>query len=167
MNQTKIKFGKFKFIKAWSFPKDISKFAEYLINIYSTKYYNDDEKRFENAKVLHVFCGDSFLGDIRVDIENKKNVTLVCDYKDLPDKLGKSTQTCIILDPPWQISPVNRMQISYTIRDLLKTDGFAIINCTWNPWCIGFDEPIIWIPLSHFNNYLDTREWWVMRRNEL
>lgn len=160
----KIKFGKFKFIKAWSFPTDIKKFAEYLLQVYKTSYYDDNERCFKDEPSLHVFCGDSFLGDIRVDIEQKKNVTLVSNYKDLPLKLGVSTQTRIILDPPWQIPPVERQKISYVIRDLLKSGGFAIFNCTWNPWCVGFDEPLVWIPWSHFNNYLDGRFWVIMKK---
>ncbi len=101
----------------------------------------------------------------------KRNVTLVSDYKDLVEKLGKNSQENIILDPPWQIKPLDRMNISYVVRDLLKIGGHAVFNCTWNPWVIGFskivdDNSHVYIPQSHFNNYLDVRQWWVMQKIE-
>jgi len=163
--------GKFKFLKCWSFPKDISNFAEYLIGRNCKSNFDELERCWKKEPVLHIFCGDSWLGDIRVDIEEKKNVTLVSDYKNLVEKLGKESQQLIVSDPPWQIKPVDRMQISYAVRDLLKIGGKAIFNCTWNPWCIGLsrthaDETECWIPQSHFNNYLDTRMWWVFQKTE-
>lgn len=166
-----ITFGKFKFIKAWSFPVDISKFAEYLMSYYGGNIRNNEKQCFEDKKWLHIFCGESFLGDIRVDINPKKNVTLVSDYNDLIEKLGVRSQDNIILDPPWQIKPTDRMNISYVVRDLLKIGGHAVFNCTWNPWVQGFykitdDRSQVYIPQSHFNNYLDTREWWVLERCE-
>ena len=164
-----ITFGKFKFIKAWSFPKDISKFAEYLMQYYGGNVRNQEKQCWESRKWCHIFCGESFLGDIRVDIIPKRNVTLVSDYKDLVEKLGKNSQDNIILDPPWQIKPLDRMNISYVVRDLLKIGGYAIFNCTWNPWVIGFsritdENSHVYIPQSHFNNYLDGRQWWVLQK---
>ncbi len=107
---------------------------------YGGNVRNQEKKCFESKKWLHMFCGESFLGDTRTDINQKRNVTLVSDYKDLVEKLGKNSQDNIILDPPWQIKPLDRMNISYVVRDLLKIGGHAVFNCTWNPWVIGFSR---------------------------
>lgn len=167
-----ITFGKFKFIKAWAFPKDIEKFADYLMGKFGGNVFDKEKRCFIENKWTHIFCGESFLGDLRIDIIPKRNVTLVADYKNLVDFLGKNSQDNIILDPPWQIKPLDRMNISYVVRDLLKIGGTAIFNCTWNPWVIGLSKIIdensfCYVPQSHFNNYLDGRLWWVLHKLEV
>jgi len=157
--------GKFKFHETWKFPEDISKFADVMMSKVGGNYWHEKEQCWKNKKWMHIFCGESFLGDIRVDINKKRNVTHVIDYKNLVKEFGEQSQDNLILDPPWQINYLERMQISYIVRDLLKINGFALFNCTWNPWCVGFTYRSCWIPMPHFNNYKDLRMWWIMQKN--
>lgn len=156
--------GKFKFIKAWSFPKDITNFADYLMARHGGSYWDEKKQCWIRNNWTHIFCGESWLGNLRIDIQPKKNVNMISNYKDLVQKLGKNSQQNIILDPPWQINPLERMQISYAVRDLLKINGFAVFNCLWYPWCIGFEARAMWVPMSHFTTYLDLRCWWVLEK---
>ena len=73
----------FKFRKLWAWEKNEEEFY----------------KQFCEGRVLHVCCGQSKFGDVRVDIEPQDPGVLKADYRHLPFK-NKSFDT-VICDPPW------------------------------------------------------------------
>lgn len=73
----------FKFRKLWAWSKDEEAFY----------------KKFCFGKVLHVCCGQSKFGDVRIDIEPQDPGVIKADYRCLPfDNYSFDTVIC---DPPW------------------------------------------------------------------
>jgi hypothetical protein len=65
--------------------------------------WRKDEEDFYRRQclgsTLHVCCGKSFLGDVRLDIEATGAANVLGDYRHLPFR-DKSFDT-VICDPPW------------------------------------------------------------------
>tara|TARA_Y100000310_G_C20114417_1_gene548622 strand:+ start:85 stop:528 length:444 start_codon:yes stop_codon:yes gene_type:complete len=66
--------------------------------------FNLDEEDFIRKSIIgksvNICCGQSTLGDIRVDIDASHNPDLVCDYFKLPYK--QCEFETVIFDPPFQ-----------------------------------------------------------------
>lgn len=159
-----ITIGKFKFQKTWVFPSDVSKFLIQTIARFSKNYWDEIEKCWKNYPVAHVCCGKSIIGDITVDIDPENNPTLLADAWSLSKNPAFQKTKMIITDPPWQINWRQRQLFSYEMRDCLEIDGILIQNSPWSPWCVGMEILEIWKVSSHFNNYSDLRDWWILRK---
>jgi len=91
--------------------------------------------------VLHLFCGTSSLGDIRLDKENFPNVTHVFEVKrnsrlPFPNKSFDAT----ILDPPW----INQFFI-WASKEVPRVTRRRIIAVTGNFWfCLRKPECYLW-----------------------
>ena len=157
-----ITIGKFKFQKCWTFPEDVSKFLNRMITRYNKNYWDEKELCWKKPPICHVCCGESKIGEIRVDINSEVNPTILADAWSLSNILKE--QTMIILDPPWQINWRDRQLLSYEMRDCLKIGGILIQNSPWSPWCIGMKILAVWKVSPHFNNYSDLRDWWILRK---
>jgi len=159
-----ITIGKFKFVKTWVFPSDVSKFLIQCMSRYGKNHWSEVEQCFIKEKFTHVFCGDSKLGDFRIDKDPERKPDLVADCLDLPEILGKNSQDHVIADPPWQINHRDRQLFSYALRDICKVGGVLIINSPWSPWCVGLDFLSVTKVMPHFNNYRDLTDWWILRK---
>lgn len=159
-----ITIGKFKFQKCWVFPSDVSKFLIQMISRFNKSYWDELEGCWKKPEVCHVCCGKSKIGEIRVDIDPENNPTLLADAWNLSKILGVGKQNVIVIDPPWQINWRQRQLLSYEMRDCLKVGGTLIQNSPWSPWCVGMEILAIWKVSSHFNNYTDLRDFWILRR---
>lgn len=159
-----ITVGKFKFVKTWVFPFDVSKFLIQMMTRFQKNTWSDEELRWIANKWIHVCCGDSKIGDIRIDIDPQKKPDIVGDAWNLAELLGKNSQQGIIIDPPWQINWRTRQLLAYQLRDTLKVGGILLCNSPWSPWSVGMDILAIWKVSPHFNNYRDLTDWWILRK---
>ena len=107
----------FKFKKAWSWPDRVQKFFK---------------QEIKGKNSLHVFCGTSDLGTVRVDIENNGTPTHIADIlKGLPFK--DDSFDVVFGDPPWNIAVHVRSKMMYEMRRVCKPHGIIILNANWNP----------------------------------
>lgn len=104
-----------KYKKAWSFPERTEKFI----------------KSKSSGKILHVCCGSSKFGDVRIDIEPQDKGVIKADIFHLPIK--EQSFDTVICDPPWHIPYHLRTKIHYELRDACKMGGIIIFNAPWVP----------------------------------
>lgn len=112
----------------WSFPEDTSQFLE---------------PYFEDSYSLHVCCGNSLLGDVRLDmvkqeIQDTKEGFIQGDMFDLTNILeshGIKRQSfeVVLCDPPWNLPYHVRHRLAFQLRDFVATEGSLIFNCLWFP----------------------------------
>lgn len=150
------KIGRFKFQKTWIFPYEVTKFLLMLFF------------RFEinpHKELTHVFCGESQLGAVRVDINPELKPDLVADVKNLP--FANQSQKNILGDFPWMIGYNDRRKFSYSIRDVTEIGGKIILNCPWNPEVTGMKLLEVWKVIQNFNSYRDLVDFWIFERVEI
>lgn len=90
----------------------------------------DEEKlysTFLESPILHLCCGKSLLGDVRVDIDSKVRPDIVSDQLHLPFK-NQSFQTAIY-DPPW-INNQNAWA-GYELARVVRKRVVAISGTFW------------------------------------
>jgi len=86
------------------------------------------------GRTLHVCCGRSSLGDIRIDIDPDNGPDVIADMQTLP--VSTATVETVIWDPPWKAYAIQtkRHPIYYELLRCLKPDGITLTNATWIPW---------------------------------
>lgn len=99
----------------WKFPPHVKKWLLSQIEGYT----------------LHVCCGASDIGDVKIDIEPQNEDVTQADMFQLPFKPG--TFDTVICDPPWAIGIDKRWAITYQLRDVLKVNGKLLFNGLWIP----------------------------------
>ena len=110
----------FKYKKMWSFPERTEEFC----------------KSHLFGKTLHVCCGQSLLGDIRIDIE-KQDIQdtrpgfKLGDMYNLP--VENNSFDSALIDPAWHIPYNKRMAFLYEIRDKIKINGILLLNAPFVP----------------------------------
>jgi len=82
--------------------------------------------RFLKGFTLHLCCGKSLLGDIRIDVDRRLKPTIVADQNHLPFK-DKVFDTAL-WDPPW-INNQN-YRVGFKLAKVVKKRIIAISN-TW------------------------------------
>jgi len=110
----------FKYKKMWSFPERTEEFC----------------KSHMFGKTLHICCGNSLLGDVRIDIEKQeiqdsKDGFKIGDMYNLP--VENNSFNSVLIDPPWHIPYNKRMAFMYEVRDKLKINGVLILNAPFVP----------------------------------
>jgi len=113
MTNPKARRWRYKFKKAWSWPESVEKFISLFLV----------------SPSLHIFCGESDLGDIRVDLHTDADVK--ADAFHLPFR-NESFQT-IVADPPWHLAYHLRPKLIREIARVLRTSGKLIWNAPWWP----------------------------------
>lgn len=122
------KAPKYKFHRTWAWPKGIENFIRSKIEGYS----------------LHVCCGESELGDVKVDKYVERKGVTKADAFDLPEELKGQFDT-VICDPPWELPYHLRFRLLYNLRDCLKPGGKLIFNAFWWPKTRGLKVEEFWI----------------------
>ena len=125
MNKRSPKNPSYKFRRAWAWPSDVEAFIEAKIEGLS----------------LHVCCGESKIGDIRIDLYT--NADVKADMFHLPIK--KHSCDTVICDPPWELPYHLRHKLLYELRDSLKAGGKLIFNSFWNPKIKGLQNEEYWV----------------------
>jgi len=119
--------SKHLFKAQWAFPEHVKKWLDKEVEGYS----------------LHVCCGSSDIGDIKLDLmPQNKNVTQA-DMFNLP--FPDNTFDTIICDPPWAIGIDKRWGITYQLRDALKWGGKLLFNGLWIPRIKGLEIKDVFI----------------------
>lgn len=106
--------ARYEYKQVWSWPDDVEQFIKGLIK----------------GRSLHVCCGDSMLGDVKVDKYIKRDDVCNADALDLPFENEFDTVIC---DPPWEFPYHTRHRLLYSLRDALKPNGILIFNSFWLP----------------------------------
>jgi len=158
-DKKQIKFGRFAFEKCFVFPDDVEKFIPYLFL----------RLKIIERSICHICCGESKIGGFRIDKEPSMKPDLVADVLDLPTILGCNTQKHILIDIPWVIDYNSRRKFAYALRDILKPNGYLIINAPYSLWCKGlswYDSPDfeVWKVIQNFNSYRDLVDFWVFKK---
>lgn len=108
--------NEYGFKQAWAWPERVEKYF----------------RRNIKGRSCHVFSGSSKLGDVRIDIENKENVTHVYNILDtLP--FDDNTFDVVFGDPPWKMPYHVRNKVMYEMRRICKVNGMIILNANWTP----------------------------------
>ncbi len=114
-----------RYKKAWSWPKDIEDFI----------------RARAQGRILHVCCGTSLLGDIKVDafVQGPDIIT-----KDIRECNFQSEFDTVISDPPWAMDYRARPSFIRTCRNALKIGGHLIFNAPWVPKYYGLQLQEVW-----------------------
>lgn len=107
-----------KFREAWAWTKDEEKLYEKLIKDYHP--------------VIHLFCGKSNLGDVRIDMENFPDIThriKIIPKEDFRLPFNDKTFDACIFDPPW----INRMFV-WTAKEVPRITRRRIVAITGTHW---------------------------------
>jgi len=148
--------GKFRFVEAWKFPKDVTEFLKDLFK--SLDIPNED--------LVHLCSGKSKLGKIRIDIDTSlKQPTHYGDIiKMSKTKRWRKKAKNTLADFPWQISYQDRRYFGYAIRDFTKLGGYIVVNSPWNPWVTGLLFMRCYKVYQAFNSYRDLVDMWIFKR---
>ncbi len=99
----------------WQFPHHVKKWLNKNIEGYS----------------LHVCCGASDFGDVKLDVSPQNKGVTQADMFQLPFR--HNTFDTVICDPPWAIGIDKRWSITYQLRDVIKPGGKLLFNGLWIP----------------------------------
>jgi len=125
----------YKFKKAWSWPTEIEAKIKMLCE----------------GTVLHVCCGDSTIGDVRIDLEKAADIKASMFH--LP--IRPASFDTVLCDPPWELPYHLRGKLLRQLRDSLKPNGRLVFNCFWFPKTRGLavDEQIyVGVPHNLWRN---------------
>ena len=131
-----------------------------------------------SGRVLHLFSGQSLIGDERVDIEHK-NATLNCNVKEFI-KTDKRDWDWVILDPPYQITRTDKKLNGYGLSGAISSDvifrrNLKIYlrshtdNILWLDYCApmiqGFKRQKLWLLLPGGFHTVRILSW--LKRNQI
>ena len=85
-----------KWVKSWEWPQDITNNVEALLDPGST---------------LNICAGNSRLGDVKIDLEPKREDIDKMNMRDL--KFEDGTFNNVIIDPPWKLGYYQRFRPFY------------------------------------------------------
>jgi len=101
--------------KSWMWSKDLEQFFESKCS----------------GLVLHICCGESELGDVRVDLREDSKANVIADMFHLPFR-DEAFDT-IICDPPYKLAYDKRLKFLFPTLDKLKAGGKLILKLNWIP----------------------------------
>lgn len=124
----KVMANTLRYRKAWRFPEAVEDFIASQCEGYT----------------VHVMCGESQLGNLRID----KYVETADIHADVLEGLpiGDEVADTVVCDPPWTMDNRDKPRLMSEIRRILKFGGKLIFNSTWNPKCPGLPVETIYVP---------------------
>ena len=112
---------------SWVWEKEVEDFVSARIKGYS----------------LNVPCGESKLGDERLDLDPKDPKVRIVDMKNLP--FDTNTFDTVISDPPWKIGFYDRFRQFFELVRVAKVGGQIILNAYWVPYASNSEILDTWI----------------------
>lgn len=79
--------------------------------------------------VLNSPCGQSPLGDVRVDADPTHEPDVVADMRSLP--FGDATFDTVLFDPPWKMGYYKRQRPFFEAVRVTKPNGLILMNAKW------------------------------------
>ena len=98
------------------------------------------------GECLHVCCGTSKIGNVRLDILPQDDGVIEGDMFDLP--FPDNYFQTVICDPPWHIPYHKRWPLLWELRRVVRWNGILIFNCLWVPPIKGMKIEETWISMS-------------------
>jgi hypothetical protein len=135
-------------------------------------------KSITGGKILHLYSGNSLIGDERIDIEHK-NATQNCDVKDFI-AIDNRFWDWVILDPPYAITRADVKLKEYGIKGCVSSDvrhrrnlkeylRKHTNNIIWldysAPMVSGFKREKLWLLLPGGFHTVRVLSW--LKRNQL
>ena len=113
---------KLTYKKVFQFPQDTHDFIEGLMK----------------GKTLHCCCGNSLLGDVRIDIEkqpdqDRKEGFIEGDIFEVLEGKNYGQYDTVICDPLWHLPYQKRPALALLLRDQVKLGGRLVLNALWIP----------------------------------
>ena len=113
---------KLTYKKVFQFPQDTHDFIEGLMK----------------GKTLHCCCGNSLLGDVRIDIEkqpdqDRKEGFIEGDIFEVLEGKNYGQYDTVICDPLWHLPYQKRPALAFLLRDQVKLGGRLVLNALWIP----------------------------------
>jgi len=102
----------YRFRRAWAFPRDVEAFLQRLLV----------------SPSLHVACGESALGDVRVDLVTRVDVR--GDMFHLPFR--DESFASVLTDPPWHLPYHIRPRLAAELARVLRPEGRLVLNAPWS-----------------------------------
>lgn len=112
---------KYRFKKAWSWPEDVEKFLSSLLL----------------SPSLHVCCGASKLGDVKVDLYYEAKNIIRADMFNLPFR--DNYFASVLTDPPWHLAYHLRPRLGKELCRVIRPGGVLIFN---SPWRLGLTKSL-------------------------
>jgi len=81
------------------------------------------------GKVLNLCCGQSQLGDVRVDADPQHNPDVLVDMRNLP--FEDASFDTVLFDPPWKIGYFQRQTPFFEAVRVTKPNGRILMNALW------------------------------------
>jgi hypothetical protein len=106
-----------QFRKAWRWPHAVELFFQ---------------QRIEDKSSLHVCCGSSRIGDVRLDIDSDSERTISGDMRTIP--FDDCSFDIVFGDWPWKMGYFQRFKPFYEMVRVCKIGGEIIVNSTWLPF---------------------------------
>jgi len=94
-----------------------------------TEWVKDHIK--EDDYVLNAPCGESDIGDVRLDADPQEKNIQKGDIRDLP--FDRNTFDVVVQDPPWKIGYFKRFKMFFEAVRVCKVGGKIIYNAYWLP----------------------------------
>lgn len=124
------------------------------------KTVNDFVRSKVIGKSINICSGLSDVGDVKIDLEPKKEGILKEDMNNLP--FGDNSFDTVISDPPWKIGFFQRMKPFFECVRICKVGGQIIYNSTWKPIskCVKLKEAVI----RTDNNWSNVSVIWIFEK---
>ena len=106
-----------QFRKSWRWPHAVEAFfSQHILGKYS----------------LHVCCGESEIGTVRIDLDPDSKRTQEGDMRNIP--FPNNTFDIVFGDWPWKMNYYQKFRPFYEMARVCKVGGLVIVNATWVPY---------------------------------
>ena len=124
----------YRFRRAWAFPRDVESFLRRLLI----------------SPSLHVACGSSKIGDVRLDLFTRADV--MGDMFHLPFR--DESFASVLTDPPWWMAYHLRPRFAAELARVLRPEGRLVLNAPWSLRLKGILElvEVFWSPAPTWRN---------------
>ena len=118
-----------------------------IISVHTKWRWNKELEDFfrtqNHGLSLHVCCGLSDVGTVRLDIDHDSKANVIADMFHLPFK--REVFDTILCDPPYRMAYDKRLLFLYPLTALLKTGGHLLLKINWIPRLKGMKRLATWL----------------------